>query len=55
MVIQEDGNVTLLKADNENQRIALAKNLNAPQKDRKKRKQGLKGIKTVLRHMQVSL
>nr|XP_039269358.1 DNA-directed RNA polymerase I subunit RPA1-like [Styela clava] len=52
IVVQEDGSKILLKADNPRQRLAIAKQLMAPQSDTKKRKPGLKGIKTVMRYMQ---
>lgn len=52
IVVQEDGSKILLKADKPAQRLAIAKQLMAPQSDTKRRKQGLKGIKTVMRYMQ---
>lgn len=52
MVIQEDGSITLLRADNPNQRKSIASHLFASQDDKLRNKKGLTGNKIVMRHMQ---
>lgn len=53
MVRREDGSSILLKADDPVQREAIANQLIAPEGDGKTRKDGLRDVKIVLRHMEV--